>query len=284
MKTRRQWGALVIVLAAFCALLAVACSDDPPERVAQAEPQQAAEAQSQQAAEQPTPGESVRATPIGVDPAEHCDGLPTQTIVVTPQSFTDDERLVRVITSPSRECTVTLTLTLNGDPDPNSSCTIIHQGPLPSNLEASRAAELHAAGDEGRRLSILGAYEGDCDWLDADLGAGISRTPGRWNEAPGCTGIDSLSLTVNAETFNERGRADIVALVPETRCYVFLTAVQDPGRAEPFQFGPGQECVLRHSRTPQGDCAGITFWSGRGRGGVWTQAEAEAVVAQVSAQ
>ncbi len=276
-----------MMLAAFCALLVVACSDDPPEaseRVAQAEPQQTAEAQSQQAAEQPALAQSVRATPISGDPAEHCDGLPTQTIVVTPQSFTDDERLVRVITSPSRECTVTLTLTLNGDPNPNTSCTIIYQGPLPSVLQADRAAELHAAGDEGRPPSILGAYEGDCDWLDTDRGVIISRTPALGADAPGCHGIDSLSLTVNAETFNERGRADIVALVPETRCYVFLTAVQNPDRAEPFQFGPDQECVIWHSRAPQGDCAGITFWSGRGRGGVWTQAEAEAVVAQVSAQ
>lgn len=294
MRTLRQWGMLAIVLAAFCALLAAACSDDPPEaqeRVAQTAPQptaeaqvqQMAEAQAQPAAEQPAPEQSVRATPIGGDPAEHCDGLPTQTIVVTPQSFTDDERLVRVITSPSRECTVTLTLTLNGDPNPNTSCTIIYQGPLPSVLKADRAAELHAAGDEDRPPSIFGAYEGDCDWLDADFGTSISQTPALSAPAPGCTGIDSLSLTVNAETFNERGRADIVALVPETRCYVFLTAVQNPDRAEPFQFGPDQECVIRHSRAPQGDCAGITFWSGRGRGGVWTQAEAEAVVAQVSA-
>ena len=260
------------MLAAFCALLVVACSDDPPEapeRVAQAEPQQAAEAQSQQAAEQPAQAQSVRATPISGDPAEHCNGLPTQIIAVTPQSFTDDERLVRVITSPSRECTVSLTLRLNGNPAPNSSCTIIHQGRGPSILgEVARSP----------------AYEGDCDWLEADRGAVISRTPALSADAPGCHGIDSLSLTVNAETFNERGRADIVALVPETRCYVFLTAVQNPDRAEPFQFGPDQECVIRHSRTPQGDCAGITFWSGRGRGGVWTQTEAEAVVAQVSAQ
>lgn len=281
MRTQRQWGMLVIVLAAFCALLVAACSDDPPEapeRVAQAEPQQmaepqpqeAADTQSQQAAEQPAPAQSVRATPISGDPAEHCDGLPTQTIVVTPQSFTDDERLVRVITSPSRECTVTLTLTLNGDPNPNTSCTIIYQGPLPSVLQADRAAALHAADDEDRPPSILGAVEGDCDWLDTDRGVTISRTPALSTDAPGCQGIDSLSLTVNAETFNERGRADIVALVPETRCYVFLTAVQNPDRAEPFQFGPDQECVIRHSRTPQGDCAGITFWSGRGRGGVWT--------------
>ena len=273
------------MLAAFCALLAIACSDDPPERVAQAEPQQTAEAQSQQAAEQPAPAQSVRAMPAGGDPAEHCNGLPTQTIVVTPQSFTDDERLVRVITSPSRECTVSLTLTLNGNPDPNSSCTIIHQGQGPSVPdEVARAAALHAADDEDRPPSILGAVEGDCDWLDTDRGAIISRTPALSADAPGCQGIDSLSLTVNAETFNESGRADIVALVPETRCYVFLTAVQNPDHAEPFQFGPDQECVIRHSRAPQGDCAGITFWSGRGRGGVWTQADAKAVAAQVSAQ
>ena len=34
-------------------------------------------------------------------------------------------------------------------------------------------------------------------------------------------------------------------------------------------------------------CSALNFtlsWDGRGRGGVWTQAEAEAVVAQVSAQ
>ncbi|MXX80563.1 MAG: hypothetical protein F4Y69_05955 [Chloroflexi bacterium] len=100
--------------------------------------------------------------------------------------------------------------------------------------------------------------------------------------APGCYGVDSLELTVNAENFNEAGRVDAVAFVSDTRCYVFISAMQDPGRAEPFQFGPDEECIIRHGQAPQGDCEDISFWTGRGRGGITTNAEAEAVASLVA--
>lgn len=261
MKTQRQW--VVVILAAFCALLAVACSDALPEAP------EAVSDSSPSAWQIANPSPSERVAVGGHDVSALCAGLPTQVVSVSPESFAVDERLVRVLIAPSEACTTTVVLTPEADAEPDGHCTLIQAKNV---IVAALQGELGVAAD---RL-------GECDWVStrdtATLGA---RSPA--SRAPGCVGIDSLTLTVNAESFNERGRIDAVAFVPETRCYVFLSAAQDPDRAEPFQFGPGQECVLRHSRAPQGDCAGIAFWSGRGRGGVWTQAQAEAVVAQVSA-
>ena len=265
MKTQRQWGALVIVLAAFCALLAVACSDalqEAPQAVSDS-------AQNVQQAADTSP--SVRAVAGGYDVAELCEGLPTEVIVVSPESFAVDERLVRVLTAPSGACTTTVTVVPEADEEPEGSCALIRAR---SSVVAALQGEFGLSADR----------QGECDWVSTQDTATLGSSPLARPDAPGCTGIDSLTLTVNAESFNERGRVDAVAFVPETRCYVFLSATQDPDRAEPFQFGPGEECVLRHSRTPQGDCDGIAFWSGRGRGGVWTQAEAEAAVALVSLQ
>ena len=246
MRAQRGWA--VVVLAAFGALLAIACSDALPEA-----PQQPVEQGA-------SPSQSVSAVSLGDDRSELCEGLPTQTILVTPASFDEDERMVRVITAPSGQCTTTFTLTFDHDPRAGGACVIEYPGPI-----------IPYIGERGA------AYLGDCDWFRAQPGAVISSVS-NVADASGCQGVDSLMLSVNAESFNERGRVDAVVFVPETRCYVFLSAAQDPERAEPFQFAPGQECVLRHSRTPQGDCEGIAFWSGRGRGGVQTQADAEAAV------
>ncbi len=262
MRPLRQWG--MMVLAAFCALLAVACSDALP-----AAPQAVSDSSpSVQQSVDPAPSERVLRGARGA--SEFCAGLPTQVVVVTPESFEVDERLVRVLIAPSGACTTTVTLRPEDGAASGGNCALIQ--PAHSIVGALRG-----------ELGLGSDLHGECGWVGKQDSATLDSSPS-FNFAPGCHGIDSLSLVVNAESFNQRGRVDAVAFVPETRCYVFLSAAQDPGRAEPFQFRPGQECVLRHSRTPQGDCGEITFWSGRGRGGVWTLAEAEAAVALIHAQ
>lgn len=262
MRPRRQWGTMA--LAAFCALLAVACSDALPEAPQAVSDSSLSVRQSVDSA----PSERVPRGARGA--AEFCAGLPTQVIVVTPESFEDDERLVRVLIAPSGACTTTVTLRPENGAASGGSCELIQPA---NSIIGALQGELGLGTD----------LHGECGWVSKQDSAKLDLSPS-FSLAPGCHGIDSLSLVVNAESFNQRGRIDAVAFVPETRCYVFLSAAQDPGRAEPFQFRPGQECVLRHSRTPQGDCGEITFWSGRGRGGVWTLAEAEAAVALIHSQ
>ena len=261
MRPLRQWGTMV--LAAFCALLAVACSDALP-----AAPQAVSDSSpSVRQSVDPAPSERVLRAARGA--SEFCAGLPTQVVVVTPASFEVDERLVRVLIAPSGACTTTVTLRPEDSAASGGNCALIQ--PAHSIVGVLQG-----------ELSLGSDLHGECDWVGKhDIATLGSMSP---SASLGCQGIDSLSLVVNAESFNQRGRVDAVAFVPETRCYVFLSAAQDPDRAEPFQFRPSQECVLRHSRTPQGDCGEITFWSGRGRGGGWTLAEAEAAVALIHAQ
>ena len=137
-----------------------------------------------------------------------------------------------MLIAPSNRCESLLVVAPKHTPAADSACALIDfrgdQHPLP--------------------IGVL--REGECDWLDVQPSGALGSGPAA---APGCTGIDELSLTVNAENFNERGRVDLVAFVPQTRCYVFISAVQQPDRVEPFQFGPGEACVIRHSQSPQGD-------------------------------
>lgn len=259
MRPLQQWGTMA--LAAFCALLAVACSDALPEAPQAASDSSLSVRQSVNSA----PSERVPRGARGA--AEFCAGLPTQVAVVTPESFEVDERLVRVLIAPSGACVTTVTLRPENGAASGGSCALIQPA---NSIVGALQGELGLGTD----------LHGECDWVSKQDSATLGSSPSA-SLAPGCHGIDSLSLVVDAESFNQRGRVDAVAFVPETRCYVFLSAAQDPGRAEPFQFRPGQECVLRHSRAPQGDCGEIAFWSGRGRGGVWTLAEAEAAVALI---
>lgn len=268
MGMQRQWGMIVIVLAAFCALLAVACSDALQEAPQAAQDPSPSVGEVSQAAQDSSPSAGEVRGARGV--SEFCAGLPTQVVVVTPESFEVDERLVRVLIAPSGACTTTVTLMPEADAELDGSCALIQPA---NSVVAALQGEFGLSAD----------LHGECDWISKRDGATLGSSP-LSRDAPGCSGIDSLSLVVNAESFNQRGRIDAVAFVPETRCYVFLSAAQDPDRAEPFQFKAGQECVLRHSRTPQGDCGEITFWSGRGRGGVWTLGEAEVAVALIRAQ
>lgn len=263
MRPLRRWGTMA--LAAFCALLAVACSDALP-----AAPQAVSDSSpSVRQSVDPAPSERVLRGARGA--SEFCAGLPTQVVVVTPESFEVDERLVRVLIAPSGACSTTVTLRPENGAALGGNCALIQ--PAHSIVGALRG-----------ELSLGADLHGECDWVGKHDIATLGSMGPSASLAPGCHGIDSLSLVVNAESFNQRGRVDAVAFVPETRCYVFLSAAQEPGRAEPFQFKPSQECVLRHSRTPQGDCGQITFWSGRGRGGVGTLAEAEAAVALIHAR
>ncbi len=243
-------------------LLAAACADEIPDAPPPSAVDVAAEHETEaaeQSAQSRTADHSV-ARALDQQRDELCDGLPAQLITVTPQSFVEDEELVRVLIAPSNRCESLLVVAPKHTPAADSACALIDfrgdQHPLP--------------------IGVL--REGECDWLDVQPSGALGSGPAA---APGCTGIDELSLTVNAENFNERGRVDLVAFVPQTRCYVFISAVQQPDRVEPFQFGPGEACVIRHSQSPQGDCSAIAFWTGRGRGGVSTQLEAEAAVALI---
>ena len=250
----RALSVAILLLIGLC--LATACADNMPEA------SEAVTQVEQAESEQPSEGAASALSDFSVGGrvvSEACEGMSTEIIQVSADSFAVDDRLVRVLIAPSRECTSVLTLTPTSRPSPDARCVVTHKGP--------------------RSVPISYVLmQGECYWLEAQTIPSFGSSP---SGAPGCFGVDSLELTVNAENFNETGRVDAVAFVPESRCYVFISAMQDPERAEPFQFGPDEQCVIRHGRTPQGTCEAISFWTGRGRGGIATKAEAKAMVSLV---
>ncbi len=189
-----------------------------------------------------------------------CAGMPTQVTVVTPQSFEHDARIVRRVFAPSGQCSSAVTIS----PAPNRPrgvCTLT-QYVTPTRHGASASHE----------------REGDCRWLEIEHQSSQGAIQ---SDTPACGDPGALTIIANAETFNRRGRIDAVSFDPETRCYSFLSAAQDPNRAEPFTFSPDQECVIQRSQAPVGDCGAIVFWSGEGVGGIRNLAEAQAEVARI---
>ena len=125
--------------------------------------------------------------------------------------------------------------------------------------------------------SQSGTAEGDCDWLRIERLSGQGGLP---PDVEGCA-APALTLRADAETFNRRGRVDVVRFDLAERCYSFLSVAQDPNRAEPHRFSTGQSCLLRSGQPPGGDCGSIVSWSGVGRGGVDSESDARAEVARI---
>ena len=190
-----------------------------------------------------------------------CAGIPTQVIVLTLQTFARDERIVRHVAEHSGVCYTAVTISPDPEVEPAGACTITeYVTPISGGTRQSRDRE------------------GQCRWLQFQGSAGQGATP---QASPVCGDLDALTLTANDETFNRSGRIDVVQFDPETRCYSFLSAAQDPNRAEAFVFSPDQECVFGRNRVPVGDCGEIVFWSGYGIGGVDNLAEAQTEVARI---
>ena len=239
-----------LLIAAALALFTLSCADESPEASTST-----SDAQTQHAP-------SVSQAPDN-DYEALCGQIPTQIIPLSSDAAID-EPMVRVVIAPSRECEWVLTISSIGEQGADHSCLLTVGGrqvpgtPLPA-------------------VEVLG----DCQGFEIDRSALINDGLPR-DQGTGCSGIDSLELIVDASNFNERGRVDLVAFDPQSRCYIFLSATQSPHRAAPFQFGPDDQCVLRFGKPEQGQCDAIAFWSGRGRGGVQSQAEAEAQVQMIS--
>lgn len=188
-----------------------------------------------------------------------CAGIPTQEIVVRPDSFAGDEWISRLVTSRSGACFTAVTIGPEPSGGPGGPCT------LTEYVEATRGG-----------TSQMSDADGDCGWLRIERSAG----QGGSTDLDGCAAA-TLRLRVDAETFNRRGRVDLVRYDPESRCYAFLSAAQDPDRDEPYRFAPDQACLVASGAPPSTDCGSILIWSGMGRGGVNSESEARAEVARI---
>lgn len=189
-----------------------------------------------------------------------CAGIPTQEIVVNSRTFERDERIVRFVSNGSGRCYAGIAI----EPDPGRT--------LGGECRLTEFVQPLSRG-----TSQSGAAEGDCDWLR------IERLSGQGGPPPGVEGCaaPALTLRADAETFNRRGRVDVVRFDLAERCYSFLSVAQDPNRAEPHRFSPGQSCLLRSGQPRGGDCGSIVSWSGVGRGGVDSESDARAEVARI---
>ena len=207
----------------------------------------------------------VAATPTNHEPeampatSGACAGIPTQVIAVSAQSFARDGRIERLVTSRSGACYTALTIepapgrTLGGD------CTL------------TEYVETISGG-----TSQTNDTDGDCGWLRIEHSTGQGGTP----LIEGCDAPE-MRLRVDAENFNRSGRVDLVRYEPESRCFTFLSAAQDPDRDEPYQFSAGQSCQIGTGVPLSGDCGSILIWRGLGRGGVNNEHEARADVARI---
>lgn len=188
-----------------------------------------------------------------------CAGIPTQVIVVEPQSFDNDERLLRLVTSRSGACFTAVTIAPEPGRNPGGRCTLTEYVETIS-----------------RGTSQTSDADGDCGWLEIEHSAG----QGGRATIDGCA-AESLRLQVGAATFNRTGRVDLVRYDAESRCYAFLSAARDPHRAEPFRFSADQTCVIGSGVPPSTGCRSILVWSGIGRGGVDSERDTRAEVARI---
>ncbi len=179
-----------------------------------------------------------------------CAGIPTQVIVVGAQSFAHDEQVSRLVTNRTGACYTAVTIATEPGRDLGGTCTL------------SQYVESISRG-----TSQTSDTDGDCGWLRIEVSSGQGGTPA----IEGC-GASSLRRQVDSESFNRTGRVDVVHYDAESRCYVFLSAAQDPDRDEPYRFSPGEACLIGAGVPLSGECGSILIWSGIGRGGPQSRA------------